>query len=154
MEHKKNRDISKLQNELRDDMDTRRNFVDASNPTDSESGSDEDQRLEIKVPRKRRSRGNATDHLLEELIRIQRDYVKSQKKVFEITAERDIEEARNRYVKLDLNNATVKADEEKEARIKFERGFHHYRSEAIVSRIMLVAIVLIWMYKMVHGSYY
>lgn len=137
-------EINQLRHKLQD-RDTRSAFVSARNITDSES--EEEQRLEINLPRQRRHGSSSQTILLEELVKIQAKYVESQREVFELRSERDSEDVKTRYVKLDLNNAVVKAEEEKESREKFEVGFHRYHSEAIVSRLIIIVMVMVYVYK-------
>lgn len=110
----KSRTVRQLQDELNTNNDMKQNFINGS-ASDVSSDSDEDvqESCRIMVPKQKKGRDPNT-MLLSELIIQQKLYMKSQKKVFKLQNEINVEEVRTRYIKLDLNNAQVTIEEKKE----------------------------------------
>lgn len=120
--------LKEFQHDLNKDKETKQNFVNASDEHDEDSessdeSSDEDSHIKI-VSRKAKKKYSFESDLMERLVSQQKAYVKAQKTIFKLRSENEIEEVKMRYLKLDLNNAQVLLDEEKELTKKLKKDLN------------------------------
>jgi len=109
--------MSELKNYQRDidaDHEVKRSFVDAGNETDEESdGEDEYGNLPIQiVSQQPKKKAHIDVMLMAQLTAQQKETFRAQKIIGKLRAQIESDEIRTRYLKLDLNNAQVKAEEE------------------------------------------
>lgn len=139
-------DVRNLQKKLYSDHDTVREFIDHDKSSESDSESDVQESCRIVVP-KRRSK-HSLDFLLQELVNHQKMYISSQRKVMKLKTEIDTEEVRTRYLKLDLNNAQVLADERKDRLTKMKNVLVSAQIENWIFRGLLLMAVIVYTYKL------
>lgn len=145
-------DVREFQRELNNDEDEKMHFVESTIP-DSSSESDHDE-VRIVAPRRRKKKGHIDTMLMEQLLLQQKACMKAQKKIYELQTEIDTEEIKTRYIKLDLNNAQVKANEEKEKRQNMKKELFRSRVENWVTRVLIILYILYSLYSFVVSPYY
>lgn len=135
------RPVRNLQNKLSHSIDNRNDFLNASNSSaESDSDSESQRSCRIVVPKYHRKKDPST-LLLEQLVAQQQAFLKSQRKVYKLKGEIDTNEVRERYLKLDLNNAQVEVEELKEKKKNTEKNMFYARVENWVVRLTLLAYI-------------
>jgi len=143
----KSQTVRQLQDELNTNNDMKQNFIDGSvSDVSYDSEEDVQESCRIMVPKQKKCRDPNT-MLLSELIIQQKLYMKSQKKVFKLQNEINVEDVRTRYLKLDLNTAQVTI-EEKEEEIKILKSTLSYPHREIWMYRFFVAFgLLLYIYS-------
>ena len=138
-----NRDkLNIFQKQLDEDEETKSSFVDASNDeSDSET-----EGCKIVFPKHKRKRNDTIQELLHQLLQQNKELVKIQKKQYELQSELDQEEIRGRYVKLDLNNAQVAADDAKDKLKTTKKRLFKSQVENWVWRSIMILFFLYQLY--------
>lgn len=145
------RPVRELQDELSHNREVRNDFINASNESSEESDSDVSESCRIVVPKHRRRR-DPSSMLMEQLVAQQQAYLKSQRKVYKLQGEIDTNEVRERYLKLDLNNAQVKVEElEKEAKEQASTLFYA-KAENWGMRAVVLLYIVLYMYTLILSS--
>jgi hypothetical protein len=145
------RPVRELQDGLSHDMDARNDFLNASNSSSDDSESDVSQACRIVVPKHRRKRDPNT-MLMEQLVAQQKAFLKSQRKVYKLKAEIDTTEVRERYLKLDLNNAQVAVEELKEKAKERDEILFYARAENWGMRMVVLLYILLNIYTLLMGA--
>ena len=144
------RPVRELQDELSHNRDVRNDFINASNESSDDSQSDMSESCRIVVPKHRRKR-DPSSLLMERLVAQQEQYLRSQRKVYKLKGEIDTNEVRERYLKLDLNNAQVKVEElEKEAKER-DMTLFYAKAENWGMRFVVLLYILLNIYSFLTG---
>jgi hypothetical protein len=133
-----NKHVSSFQKNLDKDADEKRHFIDAeeSSESDSEDG--------IRVVPPRRNRKTTIDAVLvEQLTNYQAQLLKAQRKICDLRTTNDTEEVKSRYLKLDLNNAQVDAQDSRDKLKKVVKKMRTYELEMWSWRI-IVTFYIFW----------
>jgi len=138
-------DVKDYQRDLNTNESSKRHFIDAD--ADDESEDSDQNEVRIIAPVRNRKKGHLDEMVMEQLLAQQRAYIKAQKRICKLQTEIDTEEVRTRYLKLDLNNAQVKADEEKETRLKVEKELYNAHVENWVFRLLMVLFMFATVYS-------
>jgi len=145
-----NAELKNYQKNLDTDLENKRRFVNAENEADHDSDSEvesdtengQECRLSL-APRRSKGKTPSIDMvLMEQLMNLNKDYLKSQKKIFKLQSEIDVEDVKTRYVKLDLNNSEVKNEELKESVHNLSRKLLYSQAENWLSRTVFLVFVL------------
>ncbi len=143
----KSRPVRQLQDQLNTNNGMKRDFIDGSvSDVSSDSEEDVQESCRIMVPKHKKARDSSTMLLLE-LIKQQNLYIRSQKKVFKLQNEIDIEDVKTRYLRLDLNNAQVTAEETKEKVKKVSNTLFYARAENWTLRSCIILCLLLYIYN-------
>ena len=143
-------EVKNYQRNLDNDREAKNLYVDAEVEEDeeesgSESGSDEEQ-IKIVAPR-RKKKSTMDTMLLGQSMSQQKELLKAQKLIYKLKAEINNEEVKTRYLKLDLNNAQVRLEEEL---VKNKQLFQAKVENAIL-RVFILLYILWSMYvKITH----
>ena len=110
--------------------------------------------LLLLITNKKKNKVKSVDFLLQELVNQQNLYLRSQQKVMKLKAERDVEEVRVRYLTLDLNNAQVAVEEEKEKCTNLRKAVSRYaktnrcsKIENWITRVVIILYTLFYIYS-------
>ena len=148
--------VRRVQDHLAHDYDARRDYINNVNGSSSseESSDGEIVRENVKVSFPRRKKRHDMDFLLQELVAQQKLYLQSQRKVMKLKTEIDTEEVRTRYLKLDLNNAQVTSEEQKEKLKDMKNTLFYARTENWVSRLLALLLIMFNIYTFTTGQIY
>jgi len=146
--------VRQLQEHLHHDNVTQREYLDHDASDSSSVSESSDAECRVTIPRRRnKGKAKSIDFLLQELITQQKMYLKSQMKVMLLKSERDVEEVRTRYLKLDLNNSQVAVEEGKERATTLRKTVAQYahshfraRTENWITRLLIVLWVIFQVY--------
>lgn len=134
----RNSQLHDFQKQLSQHESNKQNFVNAEVESSSES---EQEEVRI-VPSRRRKKDNLNIMLMEQLLHQQNSNVRAQKKIYELQSEIDVEEVKKRYLTLDLNNAQVQAEEEKNKRVKTQKELFYSRAENWITRFIILLYIV------------
>lgn len=150
-------EVKNFQQNLSSNQEDKKHYVDAENQ-DSDYSSDDEitEQCHRKGPRcdtnysvKNRGKGDSINFLLmDQLVEQQKNNLKAQKKIFQLKNTIDVADVKDRYLKLDLNNAEVRVAElteklsDVECQIKF----------VTVEKNSLKVLILLYLMYIV-GSY-
>jgi len=124
-------DLRNFQRSLNENDDEKNHYLSNQIENDIENDLENDlseEESEILSPKKSKTKTSKTKSskttkvdamLMEQLIIQQKAYLKAQRTIYKLRNEIDTEEVKNRYVKLDLNNAQVRIGELTKMREKF-----------------------------------
>lgn len=156
----KSNPVYNLGKSLNTDKEVRKDYIEGnvlSSDTSSDSSSDsEEDTAKIVIKKKKRKKNNKKESsmdLLERLIQQQQDFLKVQKKVYKLESEITIEETKSRYIKLDLNNAVVKYEEETEKSKKLEKTLLCARIENWTCRILFLLYIIFQVFYLLYRIY-
>lgn len=95
--------LKQLRKVLKEDSDVKRDYINAR----AQDMEDINASVECKTD-------NINLEIFQQLLKSQQENIENQKTIYELRSEIDTEEVKSRYIKLDLNNATVKSEDLKE----------------------------------------
>lgn len=127
-----------FQKKLSMDEDQKEHFISAGTeePASDSSESEAPKELKIVAARKRK-RTSVNGILMDQLIEQQVAYLKSQKRLYKLQKNIDVEEVKTRYIKLDLNNAQVKISDLEDSVKEYSLEFLRAKSEVWVMRVLI-----------------
>lgn len=130
-------EIKKYQRELDNDNEVKNSFINSSHNDSTDEDSDNESSDNaigiIPLPKKHKS-SRLDNMLMEQLIKQQKSYLNAQKTIYKLKNEIETEEIKTRYLKLDLNNSQVKADETIEDNKKLKQDIFVSKSENFMHR--------------------
>jgi hypothetical protein len=163
-------DKKQFQKRLAKDTEMKRQFVDSngddevydevykdkdyipSDNSDSDSSDSEDEcQTNIKITKNRKNT-NIDNELFHQLVAQQKKYTKAMKKIYKLKSEIDVQEIKERYLKLDLNNAQVKTTEAEDELAEIKKTLWKSKVENYISRgcLFLCSGLLLTSAYMIH----
>ena len=141
-------DLKLFQQELDNNEDMRQGYINSKDNSDTSSESEDDiltpkyGNVPVYTTKSIKPIKQSTKNLLlRELIKQQKLTMKAEKQNMRLQNEIDLEEVKTRYLKLDLNNAQVKLEEEKEKIEEVEGELRGKRSENLLLKVMFICSV-------------
>ena len=138
--NKRSPSLKKFQKNLRNNRDEQECYINNSRESSSESDSDSEGntiRIGLKQRKKKKNKEFELAYFMKAYSRIE----KLQKRLYKQQTNLDSQEEKNRYLKMDLNNAQVSLDEEKD---KFKELKKKYK-KVNWHRIYLASAIIIYM---------
>jgi len=161
MDDFKSKPVYNLSKNLDTNKVVRTDYIESnvSNTSSSDSDSDSEEYtppIVIKKKKKKVNKKESSMDLLERLIQQQESFLKVQKKVYKLESELTFEETKSRYIKLDLNNAVVKYEEESEKCKKIKKSLLYARIENWTCRILFLLYIIfhvLYLFYRIYGSF-
>lgn len=153
-----NDNLNIFQKQLDNDEETKSNFITASNEeSDSDSESDsETEECKIVFPKHKQKKNDTSRELLYQLLQQNKQLIKARKKQYKLQSELHKEEVQSRYVKLELNNAHVVAEESKNKLKTTKKKLFRSQVENLIWRIIILIFLLYQLYSIgqyIYNSY-
>ena len=134
-----------FQKNINEDSEVKNAFIKAEK-VDSDSEYDSDNKCKIIIPKSKNKNKDTSQELLAQLMNQNQVLSKMQKKFYKLKTEMDREEITSRYIKLDLNNAQVKLDENKEKLNIVKKQLQNSRIENLSFRVMTISYIVFHIY--------
>jgi len=144
--------VRQLQNHLRTDDNMKRNFIDTNVSSSEEEEDDNKSQPMLHKSGRTRTKYQEKTTILSELIHQQKLYLKSQRKIYKLKNQIDVEEVRTRYLKLELNNAQVLEKEKGEECKHLFKNLTKVRVENWIMRGLVLVLSVGWGYTL-YSSY-
>ena len=141
----KNNILNMYQQELDKNKETKESFINADNESISDSSSDEEP-CKLIIPKRKNKKSDTSSELLSQLINQHKDLSLAQKKLFKFKNELNALEITSRYVKLDLNNAQVKIEENNIKFKEYKDTLYKTNIENMFHRILWFVLILFRFY--------
>ena len=141
----KNNILNMYQQELDKNKETKESFINADNESISDSSSDEEP-CKLIIPKRKNKKSDTSSELLSQLINQHKDLSLAQKKLFKVKNELNALEITSRYVKLDLNNAQVKIEENNIKFKEYKDTLYKTNIENMFHRILWFVLILFRFY--------